>query len=190
MELASERLRLRAPGREHVEHYLRWFNNPEICQYIRRVRPLGRIEEEEFIAGIHRREAEILFMIEAREGSRIIGCCGLHQIHSPNRNAEIGIVIGESGYWSRGYGGEAMELLCRYGFEVLNLHRIGLEVYENNPRARRCYERVGFRLEGERREARFWGGRYWSVFVYGLLEREWREARAEAAPASMCQTRS
>lgn len=174
MFLQGERLYLRPPEREHLDLLLRWFNDPEVTQYVLRYRPLGRAEEEEWLAKVNRSPEEMVLLIVAREGDVPIGTCGLHRIGLPNRNAELGIAIGEKAYWNRGFGREAMNLLCGYGFQTLNLHRIGLSVYEYNHRGVRCYERVGFRPEGRRREARFWNGRYWDVLEMGLLAREWR----------------
>jgi RimJ/RimL family protein N-acetyltransferase len=191
MFLNSERLRLRAPEREHIDGFLRWLNNPEIYRFIQRYKPLGRIEEEELIANAHKRPEDVLFAIEAKsEGGGIpIGCCGLHRISLPNRSAELGIAIGESEYQGRGYGREAMNLLCSYGFQMLNLNRIGLSVYEYNARAIRCYERVGFKHEGRKREARFWDGRHWDILEMSILAREWRERlQAEVPSAAVCQT--
>ena len=43
-----------------------------------------------------------------------------------------------------------MGLATRYGIERLGLQRITLEVFENNPRAWRVYEKVGFAATGVR----------------------------------------
>ena len=176
MFLQGERVRLRGPENEDIDRYLRWFNDPAVYQYIQRYRPIGRKEEEEFIANLHKKESDFLFVIVVREGDAVIGCCGLHQVSLPNRSAELGIVIGEKEYWNKGYGREVVNLLCGYGFRVLNLHRIGLNVYEYNERGIRCYERVGFREEGRRRESRFWEGRYWDIVDLGILASEWNGA--------------
>ena len=191
MFMQSERLRLRAPEREHIECFVRWLNEREVVQYIQRFRPLSRIEEEELLASAHKRPEEVLFVIEAREPGgvgRPIGCCGLHRISLPNRSAELGIIIGEEEFRGRGFGREVMNLLCEYGFQVLNLNRIGLEVYEYNARAVRCYERAGFQHEGRRREARFWNGRHWDSLQMGILAAEWRRERAPEPAGAACQT--
>ena len=56
------------------------------------------------------------------------------------------------------WGTEATRLIVGYGFEKLGLHRISLEVYAFNPRARRAYEKVGFVAEGVLRDALLWEG--------------------------------
>ena len=41
--------------------------------------------------------------------------------------------------------------MLRYAFGELGLNRVELETYSFNPRAQRCYEKVGFVREGVRR---------------------------------------
>jgi len=184
--LKGERVGLRAPEREHIDLFLKWFNDLDILQYVLRVRPMGRAEEEEWLAGLSKRPDDLVFVIAALEGGVPIGSCGLHRISASNRSADLGIVIGEKENWNRGFGREAMNLLCGYGFGVQNLNRIGLSVYEYNVRGIRCYERVGFRLEGRRRAARFWDGRYWDILEMGLLASEWKAGRESESPEK-CQ---
>jgi RimJ/RimL family protein N-acetyltransferase len=66
--------------------------------------------------------------------------------------------------------------LCRFGFREMNLQRIGLSVYEVNPRGVRAYEKAGFKEEGRARRAHFIDGRYVDVVRMGLLARELAEA--------------
>ncbi|SIS80894.1 Acetyltransferase (GNAT) family protein [Kroppenstedtia eburnea] len=67
-----------------------------------------------------------------------------------------------------------MEILLRFIFEEMNLHKVKLEVFEFNPRAIRVYEKCGFRQEGRLREEIFRYGRYHDVLVMGLLQEEYR----------------
>jgi RimJ/RimL family protein N-acetyltransferase len=54
----------------------------------------------------------------------------------------------------------------------MNLQRVGLSVYDINPRAVRAYEKVGFKEEGRRRRAHFVDGRFVDTIVMGLLADE------------------
>ena len=84
------------------------------------------------------------------------------------------VVIDGEAYWDGGYGTDAMRVLCRFGFEIMNLHRIQLDVYGNNHRAIHVYEKVGFTREVTKRQALYKFGRYHDVHVMGLLEGELR----------------
>ncbi|GAA3922305.1 GNAT family N-acetyltransferase [Actinoplanes auranticolor] len=73
----------------------------------------------------------------------------------------------------RGLGTEAVRLLVGYGFEQLGLHRITLEVYSFNPRARRAYEKVGFVVEEVRRDALRTPQGWVDATVMAILADEW-----------------
>lgn len=72
-----------------------------------------------------------------------------------------GIILGalrgaHIGYWidrafaGRGYTTEAVKLLTEYGFSVLALHRIEINLRPENAASRRVAEKAGYTLEGER----------------------------------------
>ena len=69
-----------------------------------------------------------------------------------------------------GHGGRAD---VGYGFEQLGLHRITLEVYSFNPRARRVYDKVGFVAEGVLRDALRRGDGWIDATVMSILAPEW-----------------
>ncbi|OIK00938.1 GNAT family N-acetyltransferase [Streptomyces sp. MUSC 14] len=77
------------------------------------------------------------------------------------------------GAYGRGLGTEATRLIVGYGFEELGLHRVSLEVYAFNPRARRVYEKVGFVAEGVLRDALLWEGERVDATVMSILAPEW-----------------
>ncbi|MEU6095001.1 GNAT family protein [Streptomyces sp. NPDC047079] len=85
-------------------------------------------------------------------------------------NFRICLVPGVHGH---GSGTEATRLIVGYGFESLRLHRISLEVYAFNPRARRVYEKVGFVPEGVLRHALLWDGEWVDAAVMSILAPEW-----------------
>lgn len=62
-------------------------------------------------------------------------------------------------------------------FDVVRVHRIELQVYDFNPRARHVYENLGFVLEGTRRDALRWDGQWIDCHLMGLLDRDRRFPR-------------
>ncbi|WP_153011801.1 GNAT family N-acetyltransferase [Serinicoccus chungangensis] len=102
--------------------------------------------------------------------------------HDPG-NASIGFRIWLGGSRDRGLGTEATRLAVGHAFEVLGLHRVELEVYAFNPRARRVYEKVGFVLEGTKREALRYADGWVDCHVMGILAREWSRPLDPGSPA-------
>ncbi|MDX1435215.1 MAG: GNAT family protein [Anaerolineales bacterium] len=119
------------------------------------------------------------FMIHTLEDDRPIGFVDLGYRFWQQGNAWVGIGIGDRDDWSKGYGTEAMQLLLAYAFDELNLHRVSLGVFEFNPRARRSYEKAGFKVEGRERAFINRDGRRWDVVIMGILRHEWEALRQD-----------
>ncbi len=168
-------VRLRAREPEDEPLLFQWFNDHEVTQHLTIRYPLSHAQEKEFIEGSSRMGYNNpSFGVETIAESRLIGGVGFEQVSPENRSAILGIAIGDKTFWNGGYGTDTMRTLCRFGFEMMNLHRIELEVYAENERAVHVYKKVGFHLEGTRRQACFKFGRYQDVHVMGLLEGELR----------------
>jgi RimJ/RimL family protein N-acetyltransferase len=173
----GERLRLRALEREDIPLFVRWLNDPQVTTGLMRNLPLSQIEEERWFENmLLTPAAEHPLMIEVSEGDKWVpvGDCGIHAIDWRNRSAELGILIGEKSYWNQGYGSETMRLLLKHCFDTLNLNRAYLRVFEDNPRAIRCYEKAGFVHEGRMRQSDFREGRYRDTLLMSVLRQEWR----------------
>ena len=179
----ARRIAFRPLEVEDLEVCRAWLNDPEIHRHLGRFRPISRAEEREWLEGLHRKEADHVFGIVRLSDGRLIGNCGLHKAGLPNRDAELGIAIGDRASLARGLGREAVGLLLDYAFATLGLHRVTLRVYADNLRGIRCYEACGFVREGTLREARWRGDRFGDTHVYGILESEWRSSLPrETAP--------
>ena len=98
-----------------------------------------------------------------------------------HRRSGIGINIVRP-YQGRGFGSEAINWVLCWGFHYAQLHRIEIDALEYNQGAVRLYERLGFVPEGRRRDFLWYQGRYWDLVMFGMLEGEWRERRAEKQP--------
>ena len=107
------------------------------------------------------------------DGDIMIGSISIHNIDHLNRNAFLGIFIGEEEYRCKGYGAEAIRLILDYGFNTLNLHNIMLSVKADNVEGIACYKKVGFRESGRRREWVFKDGKYIDVLYMDILASEY-----------------
>lgn len=172
----GDRIRLVALEREDLPLFVEWFNDHEVREGIMMYLPISLAQEERwFEKMLERPQDEQPLTIEVSDGDEWvkIGNMGFFNFDHHAHSAEVGIVLGNKDYWNKGYGTEAMTLLLKHGFETLNLNRIMLQVYEDNPRAIRCYEKVGYRHEGRMRQARYWKGKYLDILFMSVLKEEW-----------------
>lgn len=85
-----------------------------------------------------------------------------------NRSCGFRTLIGAAGR-GRGLGTEATRLIVEHALTTMGLHRVRLEVYDLNPRARHVYERVGFVHEGTGRDALLMDGEWVDVHYMAIL---------------------
>jgi RimJ/RimL family protein N-acetyltransferase len=110
---------------------------------------------------------------------RLIGSLELSDVNPVTGNAWVGIAIGERGDWGKGYGTDALEVMLRFAFSELNLHRISLNVFEYNSRALNSYLRAGFKVEGRERETLQRDGKRWDLIFMGILRSDWELTHPE-----------
>lgn len=111
-----------------------------------------------------------------KASGQCVGEVVLNQWDAGNRSCNFRTLIGPAGR-NRGLGTEAVRLIVGYGFEQLGLHRISLQVYAFNPRARRAYEKAGFVAEGVLREELRYGDEWIDATMMSILAPEWERHR-------------
>ena len=87
------------------------------------------------------------------------------------RRREDCYFIGDKKFRGMGYAQEAVELVCEYGFTVLQLHRIQAGVIDGNTRSEKVLVANGFLLEGRLRHKFIRDGVYLDHLIYGRLNR-------------------
>ena len=74
-----------------------------------------------------------------------MGACGLCYIDWINRNADFSIYIGKDDlYIDEKYAIDAAQLMMKYGFEELNLHRLWAEIYNFDELKKIMFDKLGF----------------------------------------------
>jgi len=74
-----------------------------------------------------------------------------------------------------------------FGFEMLNMNRIGAEVLEYHAAAQKLeIEHLGFKIEGRRRQVSYKCGKYYDSICLGLLREEWQEQKRVKSYSDGC----
>lgn len=171
MKIIGKKVILRPIRLDDAPRFVKWLKDPEVNKFTSR-KSFTMKEEIKWIKKLPKvKKTEKYFAIDTKEGVHI-GSISL-SLNKKDKNATFGIFIGDKNYWNKGCGTEATKLILDYGFSKLNLHRVYLYVYEYNPRAIKIYEKVGFKLEGARREDVFYGGKFYDRILMGILRKEW-----------------
>lgn len=172
--LQGDQVYLRAITSSDVsDEYLSWLNDEETTRGLASgVFPSSIEELEKFVSGIVSNRNVIMFAICDNLNDRHIGNIKLDNFDWISRTCELGILIGNKDYRGRGLGYEVCRLVLDYAFSDLNIRKVSLAVYQNNPAAIRLYEKLGFVKEGQLRKHVFEGGEYFDKFYMGIFREE------------------
>src|SRR5512136_2224663 len=113
MSIAGKKVRLRAIERSDIPAFVRWFNDPEVTQYLVTYMPMSQVQEERWFEAQLEQHDGFILGIETLDG-KLIGNLGLVHIDWKNRRAGLGVVLGEKEYWGQGYGTDAITTLLGF----------------------------------------------------------------------------
>ncbi|MGV1008297.1 MAG: GNAT family N-acetyltransferase [Dermatophilaceae bacterium] len=108
-------------------------------------------------------------IVDAEDGT-VLGEVVLFGLDEDNESMVFRIALVGPSVFGHGFGTEATRLVRDFAFEQLGLHRLTLEVFDHNPRARRVYEKCGFIVEGVRRDAQRIDGIWHDAIDMALLD--------------------
>lgn len=174
---------LRSIEQTDQDRFFEWVNDGEVTQHLSSVRyPMSRADEQRWLDDSPRNGffGGVRFAIETKAGEHI-GSVNLHRTHVEDRKAGLGVMIGAKSHWSQGFGTDAVITLLRFAFDEMNLHRVWLQVFDDNERAIVCYRRCGFQTEVRLRQEIYRAGKYCDILTMGVLRDEFEALHGASA---------
>ncbi|GAB2776443.1 GNAT family protein [Amycolatopsis magusensis] len=168
-DLAGDLVTLRPLGESHLDGVWGVLHDPETMRLTGTHAEFTRDQVRGYLAGragVHDRAD---YAVVRNTDGGYLGEVVLMDLDEDNRSMNFRIALGGHAF-GQGYGTEATRLIVAFGLDTVGLHRIGLEVYDFNPRARRVYEKCGFVREGVLRDALFWEGEWHDAVQMSILE--------------------
>ncbi|RXJ04245.1 N-acetyltransferase [Anaerobacillus alkaliphilus] len=175
--LESERIYLRPFKKEDFQTIHDALLNPEFRKLTGTQTYLSMEKIENAYESFKNDRSRLDFVIALKETDEAIGDLALNELDHLNNNGNVRIALYKEEHYGKGLGPEALNLVLEYGFEVLNLYRIGLNVYEYNARAIKSYEKLGFVKEGVLRSELLFNGTYYDNYMMSVLRHEYNNIR-------------
>lgn len=168
-ELNSSDVRLRPLTEDDKTRLSELANNSNISSQLRDAFPHPYTIEnaEQFIAMCMNHFPTQVFAIEYK--GAYVGNIGLHKETDVYcKSAELGYFLGEP-YWNKGIMTQAVNLICKYGFDTLDIIRIHSGIFEFNIASQRVLEKCGFTKEGIFKNAIYKNGKICDEIRYAKL---------------------
>lgn len=170
--LNTERLRLREIRESDAKALYQCLSKDEVTRFYGQdsLETVGQAQD--IVATFAKNYLEkraIRWGIERMDTQELIGTIGFHA-HSPKyRRAEIGYEI-HPAHWRKGFASEAVKEIIAYGFNNLDLTRIGAVVFLENQPSSDLLVKLGFIQEGILRSYIYQNGVPHDTYVYSLLK--------------------
>ena len=100
---------------------------------------------------------------------KLIGVCGLTYIDWKNRHAEISNIISIKNWQRSKEAKNTLDLIIKYGFDELNLHRLWVEIFDTIPENVKLFEKMKFVKEGTLRDKLWRNSKWHDSFIYSML---------------------
>lgn len=107
-----------------------------------------------------------------RKNNKFIGLIGFKSTIKDDRKTEIGYWLSKD-YQGKGIMTRAVECLCKYAFEELEMNRVQIKCAVGNTPSSNIPKRLGFQFEGvERAGELFANGEFVDIEIYSLLKND------------------
>jgi RimJ/RimL family protein N-acetyltransferase len=148
--IQGENIILRAISAEDATaEYLSWINDPETTRgLVAGNFPSNLDALRKYIETVSQSPDAVMLAICEKYSGHHIGNVKIDRFDWISGTCELGILVGSPDYRGKGIGTEVCRLVTEYAFSRLNLRKVMLAVYANNPGAIRAYEKAGFQEEG------------------------------------------
>lgn len=153
--------------------FCEWRNDVRIRPYLRTAFDNYPDTQFDWVEDIIRRNDCYYYFIyfqNDQEKQKVVGYCGLDNIHWQSKHAEISILLSPDEL-RKGYGKSAVKLLLEKAFVQLNINLVYADVYSHNP-ARGFWEDMGFKHEGILRDRKYWNDEYHNSLMLSIRKGE------------------
>lgn len=167
----NENIRLRKLEEKDIPGMLEWMHDPEINRWFRFDAGNMTVREaKDFIAESFTKKHRHYAVTD--DSDEYLGTISLEKIDPENRHALYAISM-RSGTWGTGISMAATIKLLDIAFCELGLERVYLNVISDNVRAKRFYEKAGFRYEGTFYKHLYLRGNWYNWDWYAVLKEDY-----------------
>ena len=174
--LHGTHIRLRMPEPTDVDLLYQWENDLSVWRVSTTVVPFSRFQMEQYVMNSQHdiyseRQLRLMIDLTSIEGSqKTIGCIDLFDFDPLHRRAGIGILIIPEER-EKGYASEALGLLIRYSFEIIQLHQLYCNITSGNDRSIRLFTNAGFIQCGVKKEWRIIDSTWKNEIMFQLIRK-------------------
>lgn len=171
--LETENLILRQIHQDDVNEVFELRSNAETMKYIPRPLAITIEDAQKFIetdtASIKKNEF-LNWAVARKEDNKLLGMIGYFRLQPQNFRGEIGYMLNPD-FHGKGIMKEAIDVVLKYGFEILGFHSIEAVIDPGNIGSEKLLQKSGFVKEAHFKENFFFNGEFLDTVIYSLLKK-------------------
>lgn len=160
-------IKLRKLNYKDIDGMLEWMRDIDIAKNFRfDAKNKSKADIEKFIDNSFCYDEQHFAIVNMN--NEYLGTISLKNIDLNNKKAEYAICLRKKAIGT-GIAREATEKLFEYAYNHLHLHKIYLNVFEENERANQFYKKIGFVLEGKTKDSLLINGKFKNLNWYSKI---------------------
>lgn len=176
-KLENEKVKLRAPEPSDLDLLYVWENDPEVWLWGNTITPFSKFILSKYLETAHLEIFEthqLRFMIDINaKTQKTIGTIDLFDYDAFHNRCGIGILIADKTERRKGYASASIQLIIRYGFDILGLNQLYCNIDVQNMASVQLFSQHGFEIVGIKKRWTRRGSNYVDEYLLQLLNPEY-----------------
>lgn len=169
----GERIYLSPINVEDYQTYTRWINDETLSSGLGNFKfNFTELSEKDWLENSSKK-GEHNFAIIRKEDNKLIGSYGLEVKDNTSRRMHIGGFIGDIENRGKGYGTEALKLITKFAFEILNAETLYSGIFSFNEASIKSAQKAGYSIAGKYRNAYFYNGKFHDEYCVEITKEDY-----------------
>lgn len=163
-------IRLEKLRKENYANLIAWIDTEEMLMQVAGTSLTFPLTEEQLDISLSDPKRHSFIIINDETGLLI----GHAEIYAEEHSAKLGrIIIGDTNERGKGLGEQLVKLLLEMAFNTYNKTEVDLNVFDWNTSAIKCYEKVGFVINPDKKFERKIKGKTWIAINMFINKQKW-----------------
>lgn len=157
----GERIYLSPMNPEDYQIYTKWINDETLACGLGNFKfNITELSEKDWIEDVCK-NGKHHYSIVKKDDNKLLGTYGLEEKDAVSRRFHVGGFIGEIDERGKGYGTEALKLITKFAFEILNAETLFSGIFSFNEASIKSAQKAGYSIAGKYRNAYYYNGKYY-----------------------------
>ena len=158
---------------DDFQTYTRWINDESLSSGLGNFKfNTTELIEKEWIENVCK-NGEHHFSIVRKSDNKLLGTYGLEVKDNVSRRLHFGGFIGEKEDRGKGYGTEALKLITKFAFEILNAETIFSGIFSFNEASLKSAIKAGYSIAGKYRNAYYYNGKFYDEICIEITKEDY-----------------